>query len=219
MSSRLGRYIVRATNITASYKPGKLTLAADAEVPPFVSGVDFERDRWFGGLKFDLGGDFGAPKVGPTKIERVEHTFDITLSMLVTPSHYCLVVIQGYPNGMPVPITGWPPEDAGTDGTDQEPQWQIDSTTSDTINVVVDTSFSIRQVLGELNITSSINVTYDKEYVKLIGSRIEGTSIVWGFEAIKIGNTDITVSVGSRQPPFFYIVRYDVIITGLKELS
>jgi hypothetical protein len=120
---------------------------------------------------------------------------------------------------MPVPITGWPPEDAGTDGTDQEPQWQIDSTTSDTINVVVDTSFSIRQVLGELNITSSINVTYDKEYIKLIGSRIEGTSIVWEFEAIKIGNTDITVGVGSRQPPFFYIVRYDVIITGLKELS
>jgi hypothetical protein len=216
MSSRLGRYIVSATNITANYKPGKFTLTADAEVPPFVHDVSFERDIWFGGLKFDLGGSFGAPEVGPTRIERVEKTFDITLSELVTPSHYCLVVIQGYPNGVPVLITGWPPEDAGTDGTGQKPQWQIDSTTGDTINVVVNTSFLIRQVLGELNITSSINVTYDKEYVKLLASRIDGTSIVWEFEAIKIGNTDITVGVGSRQPPFFYIVRHDVIITGLK---
>jgi hypothetical protein len=216
MSSRLGRYIVGATNITASYKTGKFTLTADAEVPPFVSDVNFERDVLFGGIKFDLGGSFGAPKVGPTKIVPIENTFDITLSKLVTPSHYCLVVVKGHPNGMPVPITGWPPEDAGTTGTDQESQWSIDSTTGDTINVVVDTSFSIRQALGELNSTSSINVTYKDEYVKLLASRIEGTNIVWEFKAIKIGNTDITVGVGSRKPPFFYIVRYDVIITGLK---
>jgi hypothetical protein len=217
MPVRPGRYIVGATNITATYKSGKFTLTADAEVPPFVSDVTFERDVWLGGLKFDLGGSFEAPKVGPTKIERVENTFDITLSERVTPSHFCLVVIKGNPNGVPVPIDGWPPADADPNGLDQESQWQIDSATGDPINVVVKTSFSIRQALGELNITSSINVNYDKEYVNLLASRIDGTSIVWDFEAIKVGNTDITVGIGSRRPPFFYIVLHDVIITGFND--
>jgi hypothetical protein len=92
----------------------------------------------------------------------------------------------------------------------------IDSTSGDAIQALINTPFSIRQALGVLNITSSINATYDKEYVKLLGSRIDATNTVWEFEGIKVGSADITIGVDSRHPPFFYIVVHHVVITDLK---
>jgi hypothetical protein len=103
------------TNLPTT-KPGNWTLTAYAEVPPFVSNVSFERDVFFGGLKFDLGGSFGTPQPGPSEIVKVANIFDITLSFLATPSHYCLVVIKDHPNGAPVLVNGWPPLDGSANG-------------------------------------------------------------------------------------------------------
>jgi hypothetical protein len=220
---------VPADEVTAIYlvETHTLRLQASGTVPPFTSGIQFDRQPLPGGLKFVLEGWTG-PLTEGTESYNVELDFTILLPNPVFPSDYVIVVTANHPEGLKVPIrfTGFiPPKttdpapvvstNVDKSQTAEEP---IAPTTpaltsyvagDEQIYTRLKTSFQIKENANVPNL-GSVKVKFDHEFLALESADIEGSNIVWTFTSLRLGTTQVIVTVQGGIASFILIKTYTV---------
>ncbi len=210
--------IIPASKLAATYnvKSQTLTLYAEGEVKEFTYGFSFRRVPIFGGLKFVLGAWTGplGPKSQPYKFDE---SFKIHLPSPVYPSGNVIIVTANHPNGQVVPIhylgllqetaglTAAPASEAGgsanglaklTPGTKH-------------INVLFKEPFTIT-ASARVPEFGSVDVNFDTKMLTLVDATIQNTNIVWTFNSIEMGDTQILVTTDGGIATFISVVTYDV---------
>jgi hypothetical protein len=225
--------LVPADQVTAIYLVEKhmLRLKATGTVPAVTSGIRFDRQPLLGGLKFALEGWTG-PLTGETESYQVEFEFTIQLPNPALPLDYLIVVTANHPEGLEVPIrfTGLivPPKTASTSPdklqaaekrtTPAPPVFTTDVAEGEQINALYKTSFQIKE---NANVPSmgSVKVKFDDQFLALESAGIDGSNIVWTFTSLKMGTTQVVVTVQGGIAKFIQIKTYTihVFLPGLGE--
>jgi hypothetical protein len=215
--------LVPADQVTAIYlvESHMLRLHASGTVPVVTSGIRFDRQPLLGGLKFALEGWTG-PLTGETESYKAELEFSIQLPNPALPSDYLTVVTANHPEGLQVPIrfTGLivPPKTADPAPEPAPPAFTTDVADDEQINTLYKTSFQIKE---NANVPSmgSVKVKFDDQFLALESAGIEGSNIVWTFTSLKLGTTQVVVTVQGGIAKFIQIKTYTVhiFLPGLGE--
>jgi hypothetical protein len=231
--------LVPADQVTAMYLVEKhmLRLQAAGTVPVVTTGIRFDRQLWTGGLKFALEGWTG-PLTGETESYSVELEFTIQLPNPALPSDSLIVVTANHPEGLEVPIrfTGLivPPKTADpatvvptkTDNpqvaekliTPAPPAFTTNVAEDEQINALYKTPFQIKE---NSNVPSmgSTKVKFDDQLLALESAGIDSSNIVWTFTSLKMGTTQVVVTVQGGIAHFIQIKTYTVhvFLPGLGE--
>jgi len=204
--------LISAENVRAFYDENKhqTKLSADVTVYEITTGVAFTQDTIFGGYKFELKGWVG-PMTGNDSTYPVSNSFDIQWPNSVAPGGKVTIVTRNHPEGQDIEV-----EAIGglkipiLSDTNAAGQPQQVAGPGEIIQTTEGTPFSIRQTIDDPRLGHNIDAAYNKEYLNLISASVKGKDIVWTFEAIKLGETQVVVSVGNLNPPFVYISPYHV---------
>jgi hypothetical protein len=230
--------LVPADQVTAIYlvETHTLRIQATGTVPVVTSGIQFDRQPLLGGLKFALEGWTG-PLTGETESYKVELEFTIQLPNPALPSDYLIVVTANHPEGLEVPIrfTGFIPpkttdappvvstnpdklQAAEKRTTPAPPVSTTDVAEDEQINALYKTSFQIKE---NANVPSmgSVKVKFDDQFLALESAGIDGSNIVWTFTSLKMGTTQVVVTVQGGIAKFIQIKTYTihVFLPGLGE--
>lgn len=213
--------LIPADSVFAFYDVQKrqTILSAKGTVHEITTGIAFYRVPWLGGYKFELKGWVG-PILGPghDRTYEVSTPFDIQWPSVIDPSGKVIIVTANHPEGELVEVEAdglKPPPPSDTTNTAAiKPQQLV--ATGESIFAIIGEPFSIRQGIDELKLGHSIDAAFNLEYLKLIAARVEGKDIVWTFEGLKLGSTEVVVGVGNIHPPYVYIKPWRVII-GVRE--
>jgi hypothetical protein len=231
--------LVPADQVTAMYlvETHTLRLQATGTVLVVTSGIKFDRQPLLGGLKFALEGWTG-PLTGETESYKAELEFTIQLPNPALPSDYLTVVTANHPEGLEVPIrftglivppkTPDPPPVVSTSpdkprvaekpATPAPPLFTTDVAEDDQINVLYKTSFQIKE---NANVPSmgSVKVKFDDQFLALESAGIDGSNIVWTFTSLKMGTTQVVVTVQGGIAHFIQVKTYTihVFLPGLGE--
>jgi hypothetical protein len=211
--------LIPADSISVYYhvETQQMVLTAKGTVHEITKDIAFYRDCWLGGLKFELKGWVG-PILGPgnDRNYEVSTSFDIPWPSRVAPSGNIIVITANHPEGELIEVVtetllskrsplSVPAATAAT-----EPQNFV--APGESIFVPVHGRFAIRQAVDELKLGHSIDATFHAAYLKLVKARFEGKDIVWTFEALSGGETEVVVGVGNINPPYVYIKTWQVTI-------
>jgi hypothetical protein len=212
--------LIPADSVFAFYDVQKrqIILSAKGTVHEITTGIAFYRVPWLGGYRFELKGWVG-PILGPghDRTYEVSTPFDIQWPS-INPSGKVTIVTFNHPEGelVQVEADGFnpPPPSDTTDTTAIKPQQLV--ATGESIFDTIGEPFSIRQGIDELGLGYSIHADFNHEYLKLDAAFIDGKDIVWTFEGLKLGTTEVVVVVANTNPPYTYIKPWRVII-GVRE--
>lgn len=202
--------LIPADHVFALYKDGQTWISAKGNYHEITSGIAFHRVPWVGGYKFELRGWVG-PLTGHDKPYEVETPFDIQWPNSIAPSGKVVIADGNHPNGREIEVEALGldlPKPDGTATVGVPPQ-QI-AGTGETIFTTEGKPFSIRQTVADLKLGHSIHANFNTEYLRLDSAFLDGNDLVWTFEAIKLGKTQVVVVVASINPPFTYIVTWTV---------
>jgi hypothetical protein len=222
--------LVPADQVTAIYlvETHTLRLQATGTVPVVTSGIKFVRQSLLGGLKFTLEGWTG-PLTGETESYKAELEFTIQLPNPALPSDSLTVVTANHPEGLEVPIrfTGLivppktadpPPAVAEKLTTPAPPVFTTDVAEDEQINALYKTSFQIKEnaIVPSMG---SVKVKFDDQFLALESAGIDGSNIVWTFTSLKMGTTQVVVTVQGGIAKFIQIKTYTihVFLPGLGE--
>ncbi|KAA8905685.1 hypothetical protein FN846DRAFT_950250 [Sphaerosporella brunnea] len=223
--------LVPADKLAATYNPKtrKLILVAEGEVQKYTYNIQFERLSWMGGLKFSLQGWTGP--IGPgTAPYTHEQSFSITLPSKELPSGEVIIVTANYPKGKAVPIhwlgrLGAADEPAPTPLADEEPAPATPVSKDPTSQQNVITNETDMTVLFKLpfDITEAaevpkfgkVNISFDPQYLTLVDAGIDDKNIVWTFNSLQTGDTQVIVTREGGIAPFHMTKTYDVRIIVL----
>jgi len=217
--------LVPADQVTAEYLVEKheLVLQASGTVPVVTTGIRFDRQQWFGALKFALEG-WSGPLTGETESYNVELKFTIQLPNPALPTGSVVVLTANNPDGLVVPIrfTGFVPPPKTTDPAPVASPAQSAVTTNvaddEQINALYKTSFQIKE---NANVPSmgSVDIKFDDKFLALESAGIVGSNIVWTFTSLKMGTTQVVVTVHGGIAQFIQIKTYTVhiFLPGLGE--
>ncbi|KAH8689608.1 hypothetical protein BGW36DRAFT_391211 [Talaromyces proteolyticus] len=212
--------MISADELSAVYhvNEGQLVLNAEGKTQDFTTGITFIRQPFPGGLKFNLEGWVG-PLNGKTSTYNKTQGFDIAPPI----PKEVVIVTANYPNGKLVPVEITP---SGTGVALVSKEGRSTAGPSDTNIVVPETEtitarirtpFKVKQ---SKNIGSSqlgdISVNYDDQYVLLKNASIQGSDIVWTFDPVKIGVTEVVVFVMGTVQNFVLRIPYKVVIFDAK---
>jgi hypothetical protein len=219
--------LIPADQVGALYevRTRKLLLSAKGKVQEYTSGIAFHREPWLGGLKFALEGWTGPITQGVGEYT-VEDSFDIQLPSPATPSGSVIVVTANHPKGIIVPIrfTGFNPPPPSEDPTSQKTSVS-DAPTSDVvelaapddqINVLFKVPFSIKAA-AKVPEFGSVDIIFDPKYLVLQSASIQNTEIVWTFDSIQTGHTQVIVVTYGGIAQFVMKKVYNVFIFLPKE--
>ncbi len=210
--------IIPASKLAATYnvKSQTLTLYAEGEVKEFTYGFSFRRVPFFGGLKFVLGAWTGpiGPKSQPYKFNEA---FKIHLPSPVFPSGNVTIVTANHPNGQVVPIhyLGLLQDTAGlTAATATDADGSSNGTAkltpgSKQINVLFKEPFTIT-ASARVPEFGSVDINFDTKMLTLVDASIENTNIVWTFNSLETGDTQIMVTTHGGIATFISVETYDV---------
>ena len=199
-----------ADDLAATYNPAKqvLKLFARGEAPNFTYGFEFKRITWLGGLKLELLAWSGPHAPGTRKYE-YSQTFNIANLKVVDPDGSVDIVTSNHQNGQTVPVKwlGFEPgnmtSDAflGSSPTSSEQQSARDAPkTFDAEVVNVNALFKESFTIQESTPTSrsgSVQVQYSPFALTLQNATIEFENIVWTFNSLETGRTQVVVNIGS----------------------
>ena len=184
-------------------------------------GFNFHRDTFLGGLKFTL-----MAWTGPLTGKKQPYAFDQAFAIHLPQPHFnsgsVLIVTANHPKGVEVPIhyTGLNTEVAGLAVADKN-----EKTTPTSENVTLTPGSTDLTVLFKLpfNIEAnagvpkmgSVTIDYDNTFLELITAGIEDAQIVWTFNSLKTGDTQIAVTTHGGIATFVMTKTYDVRIIVL----
>jgi hypothetical protein len=216
--------LVPADKVTATYLVQKrqLVLQAAGTVPCVTTGIKFERVPFFvGGLKFTLEGWTG-PLTGETEQYNIETSFSIQLPNRATPSNNILVETANHPDGLEVPIVFDPftiiskptPDPAPAAPTKaDEPITPAPSTflavPDEQVNALWKESFTIKQ-FAQVAETGYVKVKFDDKFLVLLSAGIKGSDIVWTFNSLQMGFTQVIVEFNESASTFHQSKTYNV---------
>jgi hypothetical protein len=219
--------LIPANQVGALYevKTRQLLLSANGKVQEFTSGIAFHREPWLGGLKFALEGWTG-PITSQTQEYKVEDSFSIQLPSPVTPSGTVIVVTANHPQGIIVPIRftglvppptteGEPPQDRSASNVPTSDLTELVAA-DDQINVLFKVPFSIKAD-AKVPEFGSVDIKFDPEFLVLQSASIQNTDIVWNFDSLKTGHTQVIVITYGGIAQFVMKKVYNVFIFLAKE--
>ncbi|MDB5015722.1 MAG: hypothetical protein JWQ84_554 [Mucilaginibacter sp.] len=209
---------IPATKLAAFYDTGqqKLILYAQGVVKGATYGFNFQRDTFMGGLKFTLQAWTG-PLTG--KEQPYEHSqgFIISLPQPHFNSKSVLIVTANHPQGETVPI-----HYSGLIHTDTElaaankagsapASAPVTTATPDStqLNVLFKMPFNISEN-AEVPKMGAVDVQYDNTILQLVTAGISNTDIVWTFNSLQTGDTQILVTIYGGIAQFVIRKTYNV---------
>jgi hypothetical protein len=217
--------LVPADQVTAEYLVEKhmLLLQASGTVPVATSGIQFDPQPWLGALKYALEGWTG-PLTGETESYNVELGFTIQLPNPALPTDSVVVVTANHPEGLVVPIrfTGLivPPKTADPPPVASPTPLTLTTNVAgdEQINALYKTSFQIKENASVPSM-GSVNIKFDDQFLALESAGIDGSNIVWTFTSLKMGTTQVIVTVHGGIAQFIQIKTYTihVFLPGLGE--
>ena len=216
--------LVPADQVTAEYLVEKhaLVIEASGTVPVVTTGIRFDRQQWFGGLKFALEGWTG-PLTGETESYNVRLEFTIQLPNPALPTDALVVVTANHPEGLVVPIrfTGFvPPKtaDPASKAPAAPPAVTTNVADDQQINALYKTSFQIKENASVPSM-GTVDIKFDNQFLTLETAGIDGSNIVWTFTSLKTGTTQVVVTVHGGIAQFIEIKTYTVhvFLPGLGE--
>jgi hypothetical protein len=209
--------LVPADKLSAFYDTStrKLSLYAKGNAIEFTSGITFYRDTYFGGLKFSLLGWTG-PFTGKQQPYEHKQAFNVDLPQPHFNSKSVLIVTANHPEGIAVPIyySGIIPPLAGLETSDAiNPAADAEVTTASPdasqLNVLFKIPFNIVEGASVPKF-GSIDIKYDASYLEIITAGIEDGNIVWTFNSLQTGDTQIVVTIHGGIAQFVLAKTYDV---------
>ena len=207
--------LIPASKLSAQYSitEKKLILTAEGVVREATTGIEFKQAQFFGGLKFELGGWTG-PLTGKSSPYKHTQVFQISLPSPVYPANEVIIADANHPNGIPVPI-----EYVGVDasvnanavagGMPTHPVANHKQITS-----TFGTPFEIRQAIPTTT-GGSVSVQYDKTALNLVTSFHDNGEMVWVFDAVHLGETQVIVNVSGGIAQYVQKIVYDVHIIAV----
>ena len=211
--------LISASKLTATYDElnRELILYASGDARQFTSGISFEEVPWLGGLKFRLVGWTG-PVTGKKQPYEHSQKFKVNLPSPVFPSDYVIIEDADNPNGQQVQI------EFIEDG-------KVPKTLAKTLKAGPDVSNvgnhkNVHALLGvPFEISEGVPTTtggtvtahYDNTVLKLVNASYNNGNIVYKFNSLKTGNTDVVLTIGGGIAQYVMQVTYDVEIVVLKK--
>ena len=197
-----------ADNLAATYNPAEqiLKLFARGEAPNFTYGFEFKRLTWLGGLKFELLAWSGPHASGARKFDHSQ-SFNIANLKVVDPDGSVTIVTSNHQNGQDVPVQWLSFEPVNTTLNpfrDSFPKSRNQSAmvgqpqTFDAEVVTINALFKEKFTIQESTHTSpsgSVQVQYSPFALTLQSAAIEFKNLVWTFNSLETGRTQIVVNI------------------------
>ena len=199
-----------ADDLAATYNPAEqvLKLFARGEAPNFTYGFEFKRITWLGGLKFELLA-WSGPHAPGTRRYEYSQSFNIANLKVVDPDGSVDIVTSNHQSGQTVPVKwlGFEPGNLTLDpflGSSPMSSEQQSATeapkTFDAEVVNVNAMFKEKFTIQESTPTTrsgSVQVQYSPFALTLQNAAIEFENIVWTFNSLETGRTQVVVNIGS----------------------
>lgn len=192
--------VIPASKLAAVYDidTQTLTLTAEGTIMEATYGYQFERIPWIGGLKFRLQA-WSGPLTGKTAAYDFSQSFQLSLLPYIRD---VIIVDASNPTGVAVKIkfTGCiDPQIVGTDGAQAETvtasaEKEIPASPQDVINVLYKEPFTIKRQ-AETPKFGSIDLQFDPSFLELVTAGIDDGNIVWKFNSLQTGNTQVIVTL------------------------
>lgn len=196
--------LIPATELAALYdtRSRQLRLYAAGNTPQFTSGISFNRDPHFaGGLKFDLQGWVG-PQTGRQQPYSQTQAFSIQLPSPVVNSKSVIIADADHPEGVPVEIhyTGLTDSmPAALNGAGEKLMATAATTTPlpghETLNVLFKEPFQLKQSASVAQQGGSVDIKFDSAYLEMTTASLQNGDIVWTFNSLQMGNTQVIVTI------------------------
>ena len=199
-----------ADDLAATYNPAEqvLELFARGEAPNFTYGFEFKRITWLGGLKFELLAWSGPHAPGTRKYE-YSQSFNIANLKVADPEGSVDIVTSNHQSGQTVPIK-WLGSEAGnmtldpflgSSPTSSEQKAATDAPkTFDAevvnVNALFKQIFTIQESTPASR-SGSVQVQYSPFALTLQNATIEFENLIWTFNSLETGRTQVIVNIGS----------------------
>lgn len=213
---------VSARDLGAVYDCTKrqLVLSAKGNVEEITTNIHFQRLSWPGGLKFRLVG-WSGPLTGKEHFYSVNDRFSIDLRSGALPARFVVVADAKNPEGKLVEI------DYRNDGRhrlsspqltevsklaqasrdDFEPQVLVMD--DENVNVLYRQAFTVKAP-ADAPKQGSLIIDFDPTFLSLQNAGIVGSNLVWTFNSLQLGSTQVVVTTSSINPPYIARQAYDV---------
>ena len=213
---------VSATGLGAVYDSTKrqLLLSAKGNVEEITTNIHFQRLTWLGGLKFRLVG-WSGPLTGKEHSYSVNDRFSIDLRSGALPARFVVVADAKNPEGKLVEI------DYRNDGLrrlsslrltevskltqasrdDSEPKVLVRD--DENINVLYKQAFTVKAP-ADAPKQGSLIIDFDPTFLSLQNAGIVGSNLVWTFNSLQLGSTQVVVTTSSINPPYIARQAYGV---------
>ena len=225
--------LIPADELAAGYNPGTHTLSlfAKGEAQNFTYGIEFERQTWFGGLKFNLMGWTGPLGQGTTPYSH-EQGFQIQLPSPALPSGTVIIVTANHPKGVSVPIrwVGLHDDADATPNTLLTAEAAPETDTAEAaepqnlppgheqLNVLFKMPFQIKQA-SQVPQFGSVQMKFDPTMLQLQQAGIEDGNIVWTMNSLQTGNTQVVVNISGGIAQYVMQKVYDVRVFVLDQAA
>ncbi|OAP55690.1 hypothetical protein AYL99_09842 [Fonsecaea erecta] len=200
---------VSVDSLTAEYRAHTLVLTADGKVTGDVSHPRFYSLR-SSGLVFELEAWYGPPIPHPTT-----RPYHVTASFNVqVPGDFVTIITANYPKGKQVPIVCEGQDDNGGQGTSPASPavtalGPVSVGPIKNINAILNKPFQVpaHAIVPRLG---EVSIKFPADFLTLTDARIEDTNIVWFFDPVKLGSTQVRVTTEFGIEPLQTTQIYDV---------
>lgn len=213
---------ISANRLGAVYDSTKrqLVLSAKGEVKDITTNIHFQRLPWLEGLKFRLVG-WSGPLTGSTHPYNVNDRFDVDLLSGALDSKSVIVVdaknlegkvveidcVAGRRHGHQFKELTEVSKLAQASRDDSEPKFLVGDT--EKVNVLYKQAFKVKAP-ADAHLQSSLTVDFDPTFLSLQTAGIIGSNLVWTFNSLQLGSTQVIVTTSSINPPRISTQVYDV---------
>ncbi|KAJ5741807.1 hypothetical protein N7533_011216 [Penicillium manginii] len=214
--------IIPASKLAAFYDPKtqQLTLSAEGTVEEYTGNFRFRQVPWMGGFKFYL-----EAWTGPLTSHTQHYAFDQSFKLSMVPFPKDVIVVDANnPNGVPVEIhfgghndPASKPTSAAPSSSDGKAVQELPAPPQDTINVLYKWPFEVQHA-AEVPKMGFINIDFDKRFLEIESASINNGQIVWKFNSLETGDTQIIISVNGGTAQYTYRIVKDVRIFVLPEI-
>ncbi|RHZ72749.1 hypothetical protein CDV55_103798 [Aspergillus turcosus] len=219
--------LIPADELKATYDGQDLILSAQGQVQDHTTGITFSRQPYAGFFRFELEGWVGPLHDSHSKYKH-EQRFKIHL---VPPYGYIDIVDQNNPNGRFVKIDGINEKRAGAHSkksasveagqgagpTPTKPEFLLPEDVQ--LTEIVHRPFQIKENMEASN-RGTINVKFDTKFVHLKTASIANGNIVWEFDPLKTGKTQVVVIAYGGITPYVLRQSYEItVLPGVKDAN
>lgn len=214
--------LIPASKLAAFYDPKtqQLTLSAEGHVNQYTGNFRFRQVPWVGGFKFYLEAWTG-PLTGHTQ----PYTFDQTFKVSTVPFPRDVIIVdENNPNGVPVEIhfggledSASKPASAAPSSSDGTAFQELPGLPQNTLNVLYKEPFEVQHP-AEVPKMGLINIDFDKRFLELEAAGIDNGQIIWKFNSLETGDTQIIINVNGGIAQYTYRIVKDVRIFVLPEI-